>query len=291
MLSYAYNTNGCQNHRLTEAIDLIARHGYRGVALTLDWLHLDPFAPDWEQRTRAVRRQLRDAGLRSVVETGARFLLRPAQKHEPTLLNPHANGRQQRLDFLKRAVDIAQILDSETVSFLAGVKQSSVNDAEAWSYLMEGVGALLAYAEERRVTLSMEPEPGHHLETNADWERLRAQLPNGDALRLALDVGHVWVTGEMDPAESVLQYQDHLGTVAIEGMNRGVHVHLPLHEGDMELAPILENLGRIGFERLICVELSRESHRAHLAIPESIAQLRRLEASVTGATNEQSLNI
>ena len=277
MLRFAYNTNGCQNHRLTDAIELIARAGYQGVALTLDWHHLDPFASDWAYQTRRVARQLGDAGLGCVIETGARYLLRSTEKHEPTLINPHPEGRQLRIEFLKRAVDIAGLLDAETVSFWAGEKQHSVSDAEAWLYLRDGVGTLLHYATARNVTLSMEPEPGHWIETNADWESFRNQFPKGGRLKLALDVGHVWVTGEMDPAESILQFQNHLGTVAIEGMNRGVHVHLPLHEGNMELAPVLKNLQRIDYQKLLCVELSRESHRAHRAIPESIETLRNFQ--------------
>ena len=43
-LRFAYNTNGAANHRLDDAIRLIADAGYDGIALTLDHHHLDPFA-------------------------------------------------------------------------------------------------------------------------------------------------------------------------------------------------------------------------------------------------------
>lgn len=45
-LRYAYNTNGASNHRLGDALTLIAEAGYDGVALTIDHHHHDPFAPD-----------------------------------------------------------------------------------------------------------------------------------------------------------------------------------------------------------------------------------------------------
>ena len=45
-LRFAYNTNGAANHRLDDALALIADAGYDGVAVTLDIHHLDPFAPD-----------------------------------------------------------------------------------------------------------------------------------------------------------------------------------------------------------------------------------------------------
>jgi sugar phosphate isomerase/epimerase len=57
-------------------------------------------------------------------------------------------------------------------------------------------------------------------------------------------------------------------------MRRGVHVHLPFGEGDMDIPACLGALEAIGFSRLVCVELSRESHRADTMIPESLRWLR-----------------
>ena len=50
-----YNTNGFAHHRLDDAIGIMADLGYRGVALTLDVHHLDPFAPDLLSRTAATK--------------------------------------------------------------------------------------------------------------------------------------------------------------------------------------------------------------------------------------------
>jgi sugar phosphate isomerase/epimerase len=276
-LRYAYNTNGCAHHRLPDALKLIAEAGYNGVALTLDWQHLDPLADDWEDQTHRVATLLRKHRLGCVIETGARFLLDPAEKHEPTLINPVSDRREVRIDFLKRAVDVAAILGAETVSFWSGIKQQSVTDDEAMHYLIEGLQSVMTYAQEQQVTLSFEPEPGMFIETNADYERLLDREPALHGLKLALDLGHVWVTGEGEPAKAISKYADRLGTVSIEGMNRGVHLHLPLHEGDMPIPPLVRTLQEVNFTGLVCVELSRESPRAHLAIPESINYLKALE--------------
>ena len=311
-LRYAYNTNGCTNHRLKDAVELMSESGYDGIALTLDWHHLDPFARDWERRAERVKRQLDYHGLGCVIETGARYLLSSREKHEPTLLNPTEMGRRKRIDFLKRALDIGALLEVETVSFWAGVRQASVSEEQAMTWLREGVAELLDYADEIGGELSLEPEPGMLIETNRQYtELVQALDPVGEHLRLALDLGHVWVVppgppeggvppsphppsppeggmsweqidGLIEPAAEVYRYADRLGTISIEGMDRGVHFHRPLDEGDMPIPPLIEALQAVDYRRLVCVELSRESPRAHLAIPESIEFLKKVEADLAG---------
>jgi sugar phosphate isomerase/epimerase len=225
-LRFAYNTNGTANHRLDDAIDLIAEAGYQGVALTLDIHHLDPFAENWLQEAQRVSSRLQRLGLGSVIETGARFLLDPKAKHEPTLVSGDAAGRARRIGFLKRAVDIAAILHSEAVSFWAGVPKPGIDPDEARGWLREGLTEVVAYAAEQKVVACLEPEPGMLIETLDDYAAL--DLPG---LKLALDTGHCLVTGEREPAAAVAEFSDRIGTVAIEDMARGVHVHLPFGEG------------------------------------------------------------
>jgi sugar phosphate isomerase/epimerase len=280
MLRYAYNTNGASNHRLEDALGLIGDSGYDGVALTLDHHHFDPFAPRLDHRASKLSSRLDELGLGLVVETGARFLLNPRQKHEPTLIHPSQEGRDRRIEFLKRALDVAAICDGEAVSFWAGRPQDGVDLDTAWSRLVEGVGEVVEAAEERDVTAAFEPEPGMLVETVDDFYRLQDQIPG---LQLALDTGHCVVTEEREPQAAVRACASDLGTVAIEDMKRGVHEHLFFGEGDMDIRAILGALDDVGFDRLVCVELSRASPTAHETVPNAINYLKSAERSPTGA--------
>ncbi|MEM1042857.1 MAG: sugar phosphate isomerase/epimerase family protein [Bacteroidota bacterium] len=283
MLRYAYNTNGAANHRLDDALALIAECGYNGVALTLDHHHLDPFAPDLDRRAAHLDRRLRELGLGLVVETGARFLLDFRHKHRPTLLDPDPAGRTRRLDFLTRALDVCAACGGETVSFWSGPLPDGMDEDRAWGWLEEGVAAVAERAAERGVDASFEPEPGHLVDTLAGYDQLRRAAPG---LRLALDTGHLIVTNEADPADTVRARASQLGTVAVEDMDRGVHLHKPFGTGDMDVPAVLAALIEVGFERLVTVELSRESPRAHEAIPESIRYLK--EAEHSGALGDRA---
>lgn len=274
MLRFAYNTNGVANHRLEDALALIADSGYQGVALTLDHHHLDPFAPELSRRAEELGSWLvaRDLGL--VIETGARFLLDPRRKHEPTLVSPEPEGRARRIDFLTRALDIAAVCGAEAVSFWAGVPRPGVVHADAWRYLEAGLAEIVERAAAREVVAALEPEPGMLIETVDDYRRIKPVAPT---LRLALDLGHCLVTQEREPDAAVRELAAELGTVTIEDMRRGVHDHLPFGQGDMDTVAALRAMHDVGFTRLVCVELSRDSHRAHTMVPEALAALRTAE--------------
>ncbi len=276
-LRYAYNTNGCAHHRLEDAFALIADSGYDGVALTLDVHHLDPYAADHAEQRRRACASLRAKHLGVVIETGARFLLDPAHKHEPTLLSATPEGRARRVDFLCRALEVAAETEAETVSFWAGVPAPGLDRALARDRLHAGVGQVVRRAEQLGVAASFEPEPGMLIETVADFAPLAAEFP---ALRLALDTGHCLVTGDIAPDAAVIGQAGRLGTVSIEDMRRGEHIHLPFGEGDMNVPAVITALRTIGFDRLVCVELSRDSHRADRMIPQARDALRRVEAAL-----------
>ena len=99
-----YNTNGLAFHDWPDALALIAETGYRSVAITIDHHCLNPFSSQLDEELSRMRETLERLGLASVIETGARFLLNPRVKHEPTLLSPNAEQRSVRIDFLSRAI-------------------------------------------------------------------------------------------------------------------------------------------------------------------------------------------
>ena len=111
----AYNTNGLAHHRLDEALRMLADLGYGGVAITPDVPHLDLLRSDesdWE-RTRALLDQLK---LKSVVETGARYVLDPRRKHWPNLCTPDDAAAERRLDWYRRACRLANALFSNKLA-------------------------------------------------------------------------------------------------------------------------------------------------------------------------------
>jgi len=254
-----YNTNGLAHHDPLQAIDLLAEIGYRSVALTLDHGLLGPFQPDVARQLEQVRERLERHALRSVVETGARFLLDARVRHEPTLMTAQPRQRARRIDFLRHAIDMAAALGSDCVSLWSGTLRDEVPVEVGLERLAAALGPVLEHAARREVRLGFEPEPGMFIDTLAHFERLLRWV-DSPWLRLTLDVGHLYCQGEMPIADYVLRWGDRLVNVHLEDMRAGVHEHLMFGEGEMDFPPILDALRRVGYQGGLHVELSRHSH-------------------------------
>jgi L-ribulose-5-phosphate 3-epimerase len=266
-----YATSGFANHRLEDAAEILAKLGYRALTLTLDVHHLDPYAPDLKGRTAALKKRLDSLGLAVVVECGARFLLDPGRKHRPSLLDPDGARRE---DFLRTAMDVAADLGADCVSFWSGARPDAMPAGEAFVRLRDTVGRLVRHAEGAGVDLAFEPEPGMFLETVGAFGQLHAALGAPKRLGLSLDVGHVLVTAEGDPAAIIRENRDRLFTVALEDMRPRVHEHLPFGEGALDLRAVVAALQDAGFARIASVELPRHSHDAVRVATQSLEALR-----------------
>jgi len=256
-----YNTNGFAHHRLEDALTILAGLGYRGIALTLDYHSLNPFAPDHQGQLAAVKALLRQHGLRCVIETGARFLLDPWHKHQPTLLSAGAEQRARRLDFLMRAVDLTAELQADAVSFWSGTSRDDASPDELMGRLVDGCRSLSLYAAERGVRLAFEPEPGMFLDTMAGYAELHRLVAAGN-FGLTLDVGHLQCQGEVPIADHLRRWRDWLWNVHIEDMRRGIHDHLLFGEGEIDFDEVLATLAEIDYRGGVHVELSRHSFDA-----------------------------
>jgi len=244
-----YNTNGFAHHRLQDALDILAEIGYRSVGLTVD-VHHQPYP--------GLGKELADRGLLPVIETGARFLLDPRRKHQPTLMSDDAGPR---LGFYERCLDLAAELGAPCISLWSGAGGDRAR-------LVDRLGRVLESAQSRGVHVGFEPEPGMRVETMAQYDELKRELPG---LRLTLDVGHVHCLERERPEDVIARYGSDLVNVHLDDHRRGVHDHLMFGEGEIEWPPVLAALREIDVPAT--VELSRHSHDAVGAAKRAFAYL------------------
>ncbi len=256
-----YNTNGLAHHRLLDAIDLVGDLGYQSVAITLDAGALDPYQDRdaLDREIRLVRSALDRRGLARVVETGARYLLNPRKKHDPTLLDPDLVRRGIRQDFLRRSMAIARDLGAECVSLWSGQPPADVAGDVALERLAVALGPLLADAERYQTPLAFEPEPGMLIDTLESFRALDERIAH-PLFQLTIDLGHVHCLREGLWDQVLPPWRDRVLNMHVEDMVEDVHEHLMFGEGTMDFRTLFNAIRSMGYSRGIHVELSRHSH-------------------------------
>jgi len=259
-----YNTNGLSDVDAVAAIETLSAIGYRGVALSLDHGLLNPFQATLAAEQARTAAALYRHGFRCVIETGARFLLDPAVKHEPTLVSADPAGRARRVDFICRAIDVAAALEADCVSLWSGCVHDGAGDRAAMERLVGGLTDIVDYAESRGLVLGFEPEPGMFIDTLARYgellDALTAHGVDASRLQLTIDVGHLHCLGETPIADVLRRWQQRLVNVHMEDMRQGVHEHLMFGEGEIEFPPVIAALDEIGYAGPLNVELTRHRH-------------------------------
>ncbi|QDU59720.1 L-ribulose-5-phosphate 3-epimerase UlaE [Planctomycetes bacterium Pan216] len=255
-----YNTNGFAHHRFEDTLAILADLGYGAVGITLDVHCLDPFQRETMNQLGAIRKRLESLGLRSVIETGARFLLDPRRKHQPTLLSPSDEERAVRRDFLCQCIDVAEALGSDGVSFWSGTPVDDAEEETLGDRIRSSLEVLLERAAKQNIPLALEPEPGMWIDTTAKGQRWIAALDH-PMLGLTIDIGHLHCLGEGDVPGLLEGIKDRLWNVHLEDMKEGVHDHLMFGEGEIDFPPIIEWL-EANYDRGVYVELSRHAHNA-----------------------------
>jgi len=257
-LSFGYNTNGFAHHKLEDALEIIADCGYRGVALTLDNYHCNPFAAEPPDLLR-LRQLLDKLHLRVVVETSAQFLLNPQRAHYPSLVS--SEGRQIRLEFLRRAVDIAAELHAECVSFKSGAPEPEVPEHQAWDWLVTGCLQLAEHAKRRAVQLSFEPESGMLVDDVAKFQVLKKHITSA-RFGLTMDISHMFCSESVPFRQVYGKFANLIRNIHIADIQDRKPKHLMFGDGQLDFGAILRVLSDNKYTGLINVELPEDSYRA-----------------------------
>lgn len=280
MVKLAFSTNAYTRYDLSEAVRRIADHGYTGVELLGD----DPHAyfPDFSDSDRdSLLDALADTDL-AVSNINANTAMGyyddapPSAFFEPSVIRADDAARQWRIDYTKRAIDLAETVGSPAVCLATGRPLPGTPPEEASDYLRESLADILEYAEARDVEVGIEFEPELLVE-NTDEVLALIDDVGRDSLGVNLDVGHAAVYGE-DVAESIRRSSGSITGIHIEdivGGRRGKHYHRIPGEGDLDFRAIFDALDDIGYDGFATLELYTYPGEPDRAAREAYAELER----------------
>ena len=271
-----YSTNSFGDVDPLDALSLLCEQGYASLAITPDRNMLNPYEKTFASEVRVWQHALAKAQMRCVVETGARHLLDSKRKHHPTLLSDAQDDCNRRIEFLRRAIELAGELNADCVSLWSGAVCSDADETLLWRKLTDGVGEVLDHASRCGVVLGFEPEPGMFIDTVARAEELFERLGRPKSLGLTVDIGHLECLGERPLAATVRDVAHRIVNVHIDDMIVCRHEHLPLGKGDIDYVPIFRELLAVRYQGGLHVELPRQSHRWYETAKESYEFIHRM---------------
>ena len=257
MITLAFSTNAYTNFSLPEACDRIAAAGYEAVEILADVPHAYPLTYS-EHQARRLKERLDGLGLRPVAINAntAMGYFNPVPKNltfEPSLISADEVRREDRIALIRRAMALANHLESPVVTITTGQALSGEPAEGLRDRLLAGLEQVVQAADLAGVDVAIEPEPGQFIETSAD---LKALLDDVDHPRLGanLDVGHAWCAGD-DPAEAVRLLGQHLKHLHLEDIKDRRHYHLIPGLGEMDFKAIRRALDAVGYSAAAAVEL------------------------------------
>jgi sugar phosphate isomerase/epimerase len=259
-MKLAFSTNAYTNYSLPEAVRRIGGHGYAGVELLGDAPHA--YFPEFtDADTAAVRDALDEAGIEvsNVNANTARGYYGdapPSPFFEPSVINPDPEMRGWRIDYTKRAVDLAVAVDAPAVCLATGQPLPGTGPEAAYDHLLDSLHEILDYAEPRGVDVGIEYEPELLVECTDEVLALIDDVSR-DGLGINLDVGHAAVYGE-DLRETIERSAGHITGIHLEDIAGGIggkHYHLVPGEGDLDFGLVFDALADIGYDGFVTLEL------------------------------------
>ncbi|PSP92918.1 sugar phosphate isomerase/epimerase [Halobacteriales archaeon QS_4_62_28] len=260
MTQLAFSTNAYTRFELPAAIRRIDEHGYDGVELLADRPHA--YLPAFDERDwQALASALDETGIdvsnvNANTVTGYYDDAPPSAFFDPTIVTADDDDRAWRIEYTRRAIDLAEAVDAPAVCVATGRPLPGNPPEQAMEYLLDSLEAITEYAEPTDVSVGIEFEPGLLVECTDEVLALIDDV-GSDSLGVNLDLGHAAVYGE-DPAESIRKCAGHITGVHLEdiaGGRRGKHYHLIPGHGGLEFAPMFEALDDIGYDGFATLEL------------------------------------
>jgi sugar phosphate isomerase/epimerase len=252
MIKLAFSTNAFKRYSLEDSIREIARLHYDGVEILCDIPHAYPPIFKGEQ-IESLKKTL--ASLNTQVSNLNAFTLYAlGDVYHPSWIE---DGREMRIEHTIDCIKMAKKIGAKHISTEPGgpVLPESTDVSQLEKLFLDGLSRVSKIAEEEKVKVLIEPEPGLLIENSKQFKKLITRVTNSTYVRLNFDIGHFYCVNE-DPATLVHELSEyiehfHLADIA----NTRVHNHLIPGNGAIDFRGVFDAMDDIGYNGFVTVEL------------------------------------
>jgi len=250
-MKLAFSTNAYRNYSLEESIHSIASLGYDGIEIMCDEPHA--FPPLSKDKISSIKKSLSQNNL-SISNLNGFMLCAIKNFHHPSWIEKSIPYRKKRIEHTKNCLRLAKELGAKSVSTEPGGPPTIGFEGKDLALFEEGIHEVLPVAEENKVRLLIEPEPGLIIENSTQFinfiERFDSQF-----LGLNFDIGHFYCVGE-NPENLIKNLQEYIFHIHLEDISKSrLHNHLIPGLGSINFKKIFTSICDIRYKGFVTVEL------------------------------------
>jgi sugar phosphate isomerase/epimerase len=194
---FSYSTNAFVEYSLSEAVELIARTGFRGVEIMCDRPHLYP--PDSNRRDLEKFKQLLEKLKLTITNLNCFTLFAVGNTWLPSWIEPDEKRRQERIDHTLNCLGLAHFLGCPCISVPPGGPPVESSRKASLALFRQGLETVLPKAEALGVSILIEPEPDLLIENSQQMHGFIREIASPN-LGVNFDVGHFFCVGEAPEA-------------------------------------------------------------------------------------------
>lgn len=268
---FGYSTNAFKKFSLTEAIEKIARIGFKGAEIMGDRPHLYP--PDFDRRQIEHLRDVIAKNKIKVTNLNSFTLFAVGDTYLPSWIEPDKARREIRIRHTLDSLKIAKQIGCPIISIPPGGPLGGLARQEAMQLFYQGLEQVAPLAEELGIMMLVEPEPDLMIETSAQFREFIKDVQS-KSIGLNFDIGHFFCVGE-DPCKAFEELFQWVGHVHLEDIAPSrKHNHLIAGRGAIEFKEIFTSMVQLGYTGDISLELYTYQDTPEEAGQESLNYLR-----------------
>ena len=251
-MQFAFSTKILRLQPLFEAIDFVAKAGFRAVEIMADRPHAFPedlTAP----KIQSLNQFLQEHRLK-VSSLYSSMVATLEDTHNPSWIEEDWKKRELRIRYTLDCLRLAAVMGIPHVTTLPGGPiPAGTTRFDAWRLFIANMHRVLPLARKLGVKLLIDPEPGLLIESSDSMLEFLKELDYDECLRVDFDVVHLYCAGE-DPCQAWEKLRPYVAQVHLaDAPADRSHCHVPLGEGVIDLGALLSSLQQSDFQGFVVI--------------------------------------
>ena len=273
-MKIGFSANAFTKFSLLDTIKIISKIGYDGIEIVVDQPHA--FLPLTRDKIKEIKNVLSSnellvTNLNANTVLGWHTNLDHPEKFEPSLSNKNESLRKWRIDYTKKAIQLAVEFNAPSVCITSGIKHAENFEYEVMMF-KRSLSEIVEYAERYSVSIGIEYEPGLLIEKSNEVFDLTRNFKN---LGLNLDTCHVEVLNE-NFSKLIQKFKDKIFHTHISDCKDSIHYHLIPGHGEIDFSNIYHELKDVNYDGFLTAELYTYAEKPEEAASETFIFLKNL---------------